>query len=297
MSIKPVCPVCGAAQRDWLLCETCLSSLVALLTMAVPDPERAAVLVADRHGTYRIGRTQTLPWEDLGPWQGIEAELRTSFLRQSKRALNIAGTQASGATSLPFDDRAQRRLEDLRNTLGTWIRVLIAEGEEWPADDLAAMAGWLISERKRIRIHPAARQIHRDIDHAVNRCLSVIGQPPPRDYLGRCQVCDADLYCEPGADETTCLRCKTVVTGIKARKEHRLRQALDGLATRTEILAMLPHSFGVSVSQSRFSNWLDHGRIHAKGRTPDGYPTYRLSDVVALARNTRGRRKERTMTK
>lgn len=282
---KPVCPGCGVRQRDSLLCDGCMAKLVGALELIPPAPARPGEFVAGPSGTVRVGRRQSLPWERDG-WPGLLAELELSRLRQSRRAAHVAGGHSDGS-SLPFDDRADAGA-DLAAALARWCLVLS------PSDPPADPAVWLLANRARVRRHPQAAELAAEVTRLVDRCLAVVGSPPQRQHLGQCEVCGADLFADRRRDDdaATCRKCKRVVTGIKERRESRLSQALDGLATRSEILSVLPDSFGLKVSQSRFSNWLSSGRLQSRGRSLEpnaageeqGVPTYRLGDVVDLAR-------------
>lgn len=161
---KPVCPVCGAKSTDWLLCGNCTRSLADDLALVLPELLEPHGHICDvRTREHHWHPRQTLPWEQQsGSWAGIEAELQLSLTRQAKHAPNLGGGRASG-TPLPFDPGASDQLAHLRAILTSWIRALrddrpdsLATMEDRPADNLAAMARWLIDRMDRIRSYGGA---------------------------------------------------------------------------------------------------------------------------------------------
>ena len=211
-----------------------------------------------------------LPWElPRSHWAGIEAELTISLARLSKRTPNLIASRVS-SVPLPYDQPAADNLRRLRGILSTWVRDIAGEKvPEGVRDGLPWMARYLIEHLDDIRSHLAAEQIHYDIAGAVAQCMTVISPPTSTNHAG-------------------------------PDRSHDVQRALGMLATRTEILGALstPEMYGVTVSQSRFSHWLSAGRIQARGstNTDPPYPLYLVGEVVELGKETRGRRKERTMT-
>ena len=197
-------------------------------------------------------RRGQLPWEHDG-WQGLLAELELAGLRQTRRASPIAigGTSSSGP--LPYDGQAGDLAVQLAAALTRCCALLAPTGDH-PTDPIG-QAAWLSSRRRQIRGHPAAGQV-QDLVPLVDQCLTVVGPPSPRP------------------DSTD-----------QGRREQLLADALDGLATRSEILAGLP-AYGCTVSQPRFTGWIQSGRLQPRGDLR-GVPTYRVGDVVALARTRR----------
>jgi hypothetical protein len=266
--LKPRCPSCGGKTPDWLLCGSCTDSLRADLELILPRPAVPAAHSCDvATRVHHWHPRQTLPWESQRTeWAGLVAELTLSMARQSKHAPNLAGGRST-ELPLPYASPASTQLRRLRH----WARDL---GPLFldpnPPITVTGLAGWLLDNLDVIRAHPDAAEIHSRISAVVARCLTVIS-PADREHRELPPLSSADLT-----------------------------EALDRLATRSEIITALsdPKHYGVTCSQSRFSNWVAAERILPKGWTAgeQRYPLYRLGDAVTLARETRGRRGAKRIT-
>lgn len=199
----------------------------------------------------------------------MAGDLQDAVARLLRRG---TGGHGGGEAPLLIDLGAMAVRDHLRNCLAGWVRDTAAD--DWPADDLAAMAFWLIRRMPMVRLLPQAGEMVRDVTMAVSRAQAAIDRRPDMLPAGPCDVCRAMVYAEAGTDVAACL-CGTVMTGVTARREAMVRQA-DILGSPAEIAATLA-AIGRRVSDGTIRKWASRGRLQQHG---DGW--YRLSEVLAL---------------
>lgn len=235
---------------------------------------------------------------DLGDIGALAEELTTTRLRQSR-----TGGQATGVLSrsferpLPWDERASEAAEVLRSTVVAWVRIVLEErGGRSPADDMAAMGAFLLSQREWLRHHEAADEVADEIRHAVANAYRVVDSAPGRLYVGPCDPdgafgdspCPTDLYAREIAAEVTCPACE-LVWDVKGRREYLLDAAHDRLVTAADLSRFLT-VYGEPLTAERIRQWASRGQLLAHGTDAAGRPLYRVSEAVERLAETTKRR-------
>lgn len=247
---------------------------------------------------------------DLGDVPALVEDLDVALSRQA-----VFGDRAGGKSAekpLPIDPRASEVGWVLRNTLSTWIRVLVEEGHAqahssgaetsgWSSgcDGLGAgsqpltaafMARWLLGHVEAIRHHQAGGEAADEIRSAIAHVRRVIDRPAQRWYAGACN-CGTDLYVRPGATVIACRDCGTEHDVAKRRTE--LLDALeDRLATTVEISRAVRTIGQIEVTPSAIRGYAFRGRLEAKTVDRQGRPLYRMGDVLDLMAGEHARHAE-----
>lgn len=240
---------------------------------------------------------------DLGDIGALAEEVETTRLRQSR-----TGGASSGVLSrpyerpLPFHVKAAETAELLRSTVVAWVRVVLDErGGRMPADDMAALAGFLLGQLEWLRHHPAAAEVADEISHVTGAARRVIDSAPSRVYVGPCdpegahgeEPCPVDLYARQGRAEVTCACGLT--WNVQDRREFMLEAVGDRLVTAADLSRFLT-MYGEPLTAERIRQWASRRKgdappaLVAHGLDAAGRPTYRVSEVVELvARMSKGR--------
>lgn len=289
---KPCCPACGSKSSDWLLCGYCTDSLL----------------------------------EDLAELPGLFRDLRITHTRQSQ----FGGSSSSGDSPVPFDRRAEPKMQAIRNTLGTWLRTLDA-GDLYsrsapictcrpyracqphvivtftPGVSVRSWCAWMAARIQRIRGHEAVEQMTADIHDCVTAARKVIDSPPDLILCGSCPVCAHPMYAKVGEVETFCRQCKRAnlaaaepveikapTYDIKTSREGMLSLVEHQWVTIAECSSLLA-SFGLPVRADTISNWAraDRGAVLSRrGTNTAGVALYRVGDVADLIRDAAARKAE-----
>lgn len=223
----------------------------------------------------------------------LAEELHTTLTRQ--RAAPVAGGGgASRERPLPFRYDASEVLFVLRNTLGTWVRLVAEERErdDLPDDTPAAMSGWLLGEVEWLRHHEAGAEAVDEITYAVDQVRRVVDRPPDAWYAGPCdlqyQVCDEELYARVGSPFVRCPTCGET-WDVKQRRGQLLEAARDRLATASEaaraIVVWSEYDRGENRLVRRIDAWRERRRIEVKQHIWQGerrLALYRIGDILDL---------------
>lgn len=210
----------------------------------------------------------------LAELPALVGDLESTLSRQGGRS---DGGSRAAEHPVPYDVRASGVLGDLRAVLVGWIRDLDDKPEHHPADNLEAMARWLLARLSGIATHPAAEEIHREIFAAFDRGCRAIDNPPDRQFLGTCPTCSlADIYARVGATGVICRDCGTAheVTELRESLKARLD---DRLVTAAEFARMRAY-LGEAVDRDHIRRlvnvWATRGRI-----TSHPGPRYRFGEL------------------
>lgn len=173
----------------------------------------------------------------------------------------------------------------LHATLIYWGR-LVAEANgvplyELPVAQAALMANWLTVHRETIRRHDGAARMLAELRMANTNARRLIDRPAERVYLGRCD-CERELYAREGAGQVACRHCKTV-HNVRQRRDLLRDIIRDHLATAADIAAGIGELHGTDINRKRINQWHSRNRLTSYGRSPDGYPLFRIGDVLDLA--------------
>lgn len=211
----------------------------------------------------------------------LSHQLDLTLARQNGRG---AGGRST-TTPLPYDQRASLALHWLRSVLASWV--ILLSTDDWPADQVPAMARWLLARHQHLARHPAAVEALDEIGDAVRRALRVIDRPPECWYAGPCWSeiapgveCGTDIYALPGAVTVRCPCCHADWS-VGERRVWLLQAAEDTLAYGA-LIAQALTSLGQEVTPERIRQWAKRGRIVAHGTDSRGRPQYRVGDVMGL---------------
>lgn len=226
------------------------------------------------------------------PW--VVGQLEITITKQ--RAASSGGTP-SAEQALLFHEAASRKQDALRHALVMAVRFCDEEGirhqspsDDFPADDLLAMARWLLWRVDGLTLNDMGGEILADIANAVTACKRIIDSPPERKYAGPCPECSRDLYHRPDAKQVECRGCgsRWDVAEVREWMQARLDEHMaDRLVTAHEGSTLLSR-YGIEVGKRTIDKWIDRGKITEAGRTqPDGTGKtrrlFRWDDVLKLA--------------
>ncbi|MGW3346777.1 hypothetical protein ACWDA3_25990 [Nonomuraea rubra] len=237
---------------------------------------------------------------DLADVSNLETHLELTLSRQSRTGDRHGSRSAD--TALPYDERARSALTVLRSALVGWYRQLVDDEPRpgpicrqcshpsclWlhrsrpPADNLAAIARWLLRQRAALLGHQAVAEAVDELGAAIRQARRVIDRPPATWYAGPCRVdgCPADLYARHGATVIRCRECGGTHSAI-LREQWLMAQVADHLGTATEIARALA-AFQPGLTPSMIRGYAHRGRILDRGQDELGRPLYRIGDVIAL---------------
>lgn len=244
------CPGCGAGVADGALCGTCTERLTGDLGF-VPLLTRELEIIQAK--LDRIG--------ERGPRGGSEVPLG-------------------------FRPMASEVLDVLHTTLAVWARhVAQSQGVplyDVPAEHPVGLAAWLARWREPIRHLDAVAQLVDEVGYAVKVARRAIDRPMDRVYAGPCDQCETDLYANPKSETVKCPTC-----GAEYPTGERRKWLLDGLrehlATAAEIAQGIGDLYGQPVNRKTINQWHRRDRLHEHGRTRDGWPLFKIGDVLDLA--------------
>lgn len=264
-NLKPRCPRCTAEQMDWLLCGNCTSRLKAQL-LALP---------------------------------GLLRELHITLTRQSR----MGGSGKINERPLPFDVAASEVTDVARMTLSTWVRELDFGDTTNLADNPRAWCLWMSDRMERIRGHQAAEEIADEIDHLTKIVKQAIDRPADLEFVGKCGICESDLYAKQGSVEGYCRKCKaegvTTTYNPGEKRDEILAQLEHRWGTVTECTRILLN-YGLEVSVQTIKDWRrpnKHGivKLAERGVNSEGHSLYRFGDVMDLAKERVEQGKRRRM--
>ena len=283
MSDKCHVPACGRPVQDACLCETCADELKEALT----------------------------------DFDQLAEALDAAYLRQQRFSVGSLNEHLRDPdeSKVPFNDRAGRIRRELSRELLRWVlHVQDAHGLAWLPDPLTrhpsdrtqrastrAMAARLLWAMPYFRTNPAGADAHRTFTSLWARGLRCVDRPPDLVYLGVCSwitdgdECPEDLYAEWGKDHARCRGCG---------HEHRVddRRSVLIAAVKSQLANAADISRGLSglelkVTAERIRQWKRRNRIIAHGTDRNGYPLYRVGDVIDLVladTQRRGKKEKKT---
>ncbi len=274
--------------HDWLRAGQALSA-----TCACGRPVQDATIC---HGcSDRLERA-------LGDIPALVQDLEITRSRQSRTSGQGIGIVVRGAERpLPWDQRAAEATDLLRDTLSSWVQVVLDGGATRPrmltgqSPRIAVMARFLLAHHERLRHHPDSPDAVDEIGHAVDQARRVTDRPPDRVYAGPCReewaeqetenergafCCVASLYARAAKGFVVCPNCHAE-HDVEARRDWLLVMAEDQLATATHLSAALSR-LGYALAPGTIRAWASKGRLVAHGVNDRGHPLYRVGDVREL---------------
>lgn len=245
----------------------------------------------------------------LGDVAGVVEEIEVTMTRQ--RSAPIVTGAPSATHPLPWHEKAAEALRELHNLLVLWVRLCDEEGvgtgpADLPADNPAALAGWLLHRVPGLARHDAASDALDEITNAVAECERIVfWKRRARVYLGTCgqpiededgmpldEPCPGEVYAEDDrAQVGECDDCGQGVT-VVVRQGELNRQLDDRLCTASE-LARLAVILGLDAPRDsvrkKIHYWHRHKRIPQRGTVTEyvkgegvEVPTFRYGEVRVM---------------
>jgi hypothetical protein len=244
----------------------------------------------------------------LGDVTWVSEELDVSMTRQ--RSAPIVPGAPSASHGLPWHEKAAEATRNLRAILVLWVRLCDEEHvgigpSALPADNLPAIAAWLLHRVPGLARHDAAADALDEITNAVAECERVVfWKRKSRIYLGTCgqrvedndgatllESCTGEVYAEEGASVGVCDLCAQGVT-VVIRQGELNRQLDDRLCTAAE-LARLAVILGLDAPRDsvrkKIHYWHRHKRIVQRGTLTEQVkgenvevPTFRYGEVRVM---------------
>lgn len=244
------CPGCGRPTGDHSLCPSCTGTLAS----------------------------------DLAQVPGLLQELEVYRAKLDR----IGERSPRGGSHMPLGYRpmAVEVTDVLHLTLASWAReVATAAGVpllEVPAEHPGALAVWLAAELEVARHMTTAGQLLDEVGYAVRITRRTIDRPEDRVYAGPCDECPADLYASARSSTVECRNCGALYP-VQERRAWLLGALREHLATAAEIAMGLGELYGQTVNRKTINQWHHRDRLIDRGFTRDGWPLFRIGDVLDLA--------------
>ncbi|MBK9156652.1 MAG: hypothetical protein IPM11_00710 [Micropruina sp.] len=164
MSKQATCPICGAEQRDHLVCWLC-----------VGRHRRALSQISDL-------------WGHL-----IEAVRRDTNLN-----VRVGVKSVGSEKPLFFAEQAARLRDEAQSALVGWVRITCEDqGIDPPADTIPAICGFLQAQAGWWRKHEAVTECVAEVASIAHRIEAIINPGEGRVPVGRCIHVEGDVSC-PG---------------------------------------------------------------------------------------------------
>ena len=271
-----LCP-CGAELKGDTLCPACAHSL----QIAISD--------VSAH------------WIDLDTVKG----------RQTR--YGGTGGGRGGEKPLPVDARflgweadGSRLQEAVKNTIGTWGRVVMDERVVFagpthdaclhitcstlrrsrpPRDDVASVCRYLLGQADWIRTQMWAPEILDELQDAAEQLRRMVDRPQDREYIGHCDVCTEKLYRKPDTYKAKCRHCGTEYLDARDRRLKVMQELNDRCLTAAEIEIAFTDIGKTPLTAARVRKWAQRERLIAHGHTTvkgREHPTYLVADVANL---------------
>lgn len=239
------------------------------------------------------------------------------FLEETAYGLTRGGGNERRAKSdeqpMQMNPRASNLLDDVRNTLSTWVRELCeTRGIDTPALKSAGCAAWLSQNVGAIACDPAAGECYADMARLVDVIERAINPPIPPRFAGPCPTmvedprshlereCGNRLMAPPDATTVRCRACKQehdierLINRLLANVDHWRFTREELIGSRAGDWAGVMGLLEEPVSKTTFYRWAKEGALKVSGyRRPDGRqgvarhseddePTYQLGRVRRL---------------
>lgn len=204
--------------------------------------------------------------------------------RSKQDAIAEKHARVSGTRDRPlgFRPAASEAADLLRMTLSYWARIVAyARRTPAPGGTAVELAMWLARHRETIRQHDGAGELVGQVRCAIDNARLVVDRPPERIYAGVC-ACGMDLYSREGAQQVKCEGC-AVVHSVADRRRQMLDQIREHLATASEIAAGIGELHGQTINRKTINKWNSRDRLIVRGYSAEGYPLFKIGDVLDLA--------------
>lgn len=190
-----------------------------------------------------------------------------------------------GDAPLPYRPHVAEVVWVLHHTLHAWAHTLRRDAPQ--AASTAGLAVWLLQHVELIRRSDLAAQLADEVTHAIHYARHTIDRyDDHRQFLGPCGGgCAEELYGVPWHETAKCPACGTE-RNIQERQAWLHHVAQEHLATTTEIAGFLMMT-GMRCTPSMIRSYANRKppRLKAGGISNEGYPLYRIRDVVDALRD------------
>ncbi len=260
--------LCGQPVTDAFLCSGCTNALAVNL-QSIPD------LLDELDATAR--RQSVMPVSAIGD-----------------PACMHDGDCGCGVW-LPWNERASRCADELRNAVTSWTRALCDDlGVVIPLAAVTRGAEWLASVIRAIRQRPWAGDCAEDIRGLIERGWLAVDRSEERFYAGPCGAvteggaCTYRLWARSEDTMVKCRQCGTIYSVLE-RQERLYAAAADITQTATELASTITLIRRERFSASTVRTWAFRGELPRVNHDPD-VAAYRLGDVLALIKRAETKR-------
>lgn len=218
----------------------------------------------------------------LGDVPALAYELDTTLSRQT--ASGPRNGSRSSTRPLPYDVGASEAGWVLRNTLTTWVRVIEPADDDWPTDELASIARWLLARLWRLQSAEWAPEVTEEVCAAVRAAWRAVDGRAARVFAGECGLVDPEtgiaceelLFATVGKAFATCRLCG-IGHDVHERRAA-MRADLEAKAYTIRDLARLAAYIGdfpdTKRTEDRIKNWARRDEIQPEGKNGEGHAVY-----------------------
>lgn len=229
-----------------------------------------------------------------------------------------SGGGRGGEKPLPVDARflgweadGSRLQEAVKNTIGTWGRMVMEERPEFagathdaclhvscsilrrsrtPRKDVAAYCRYLLGHADWIRTQHWAPEILDELVDAAEQLRRMVDRPPDRWYAGPCSECSRPLYAQVGSHEVVCKDCNHT-TMVRDRRSVLLKEAADKLVSAAMVARAVSWLGEDPLTSAKVRLWSHRKQLTVRmwvipiselGPTCNLRPLYRLGDACDL---------------
>ena len=269
-----VCPQC----MDW--CEVFLADCPALLhELGVQARHEARTSKRDRKRTkppaaHTIATLAMRIRPDADPESIVTYERIIGDTVERAKAILGRGR--------PDDPRAADLKHEIESHLATSARMLCERrGIAYDGDPTpVGVSRWLMRYAGGIAQDVGGPDIVAGLSRLHLAAMRHIDNDPEAVSVGNCASCGAALFAAPGNKSVECEGCGTVNTAddLEAARWERIGTVLQ----TTGGLVRLASAVGLKVTKRRVHYLVAAGRLQEVGHTTDGYPLYRMADLMAI---------------
>jgi hypothetical protein len=243
-------------------------------------PTRDAAHVCDQCADTLTRTLGEIPW--------LEEQLEVTITGTSGIDYRTLGGTPSATPPSPVHWGAAEARANLRHSLVTWVQMCHEAGVRnssptpgLPKDTLADISRWLLWRVDGLTLLDIGPDAVDEITNAAAYCHRLIDRRPERQYLGRCDLCQAgSVYATPGGRWARCEACDTAVDADTI-KTKLLAELDDRLCTAAEIAHLSTYlglKSGREQVRNRINQWHTRGLITNESML-DGDPAFRFGAV------------------
>ncbi|WP_133061536.1 hypothetical protein [Streptosporangium minutum] len=242
---------------------------------------------------------------DLADVPSLAHHLDLALTRQTRMG---GGGRRGAETPMPWDERAREAGFILKSALVGWARMLSAGVQtlqgplcgqacehmtceyaslgRGPADDMAAIARWLIWHSKALLRREAAAEAVEELTEAVRQARKAVDRPADQVYAGPCDECGSDMYARPDAVMVACPVCVDD-DGQRLRYRVKDRQlwmlgAVEDLELPAPDVARALTTLVRPIAPALLYTWVSRKKLIPRTTDARGRALFRVGDVLEL---------------